>query len=249
MFIDSHCHLSFPQYEKDRIELIDHLQKEGIDYVIDIGTEEDNWAQVLSLSQQYDFIYSALGVHPHEAEKVNDQTWLRLKKLSKDKKVIAVGETGLDFYRNISPKEIQMTAFRKHIQTAKEINKPLIIHIRDAYQDAITIIKDEKASECGGVIHCFSGTYESAKILMDNNFFISFAGQITFPKNDYPELIKKIPVEKILIETDAPYLAPVPKRGQRNEPSFIRYTAQKIAERSEERRVGKECRSRWSPDH
>lgn len=230
MFIDSHCHLSFPQYEQDRTELIDRLRKDGIDYVIDIGTEEDNWANVLALSQQYDFIYSSIGIHPHEAEKIDTHTWERLTKLSRDKKVIAIGETGLDFYRNLSPKETQIAAFRKHIRIAKEIRKPLIIHIRDAYQDALDIIKEEKARESGGVIHCFSGTYESAKILMEENFFISFAGQITFPKNDYPELIKKIPIEKILIETDAPYLTPVPKRGQRNEPSFIRFTAQKIAE-------------------
>ncbi|MFH1288217.1 MAG: YchF/TatD family DNA exonuclease [bacterium] len=230
MFIDSHCHLSFPQYNADRTELIARLKKEGIDYAVDIGTEAGNWANVLVLSQQYDFIYAALGVHPHEAEKINIQTWERLKTLSKDKKVIAIGETGLDFYRNLSPKETQIEVFRRHIRIAKEVKKPLIIHIRDAYDDAIAIIKEENAHECGGVIHCFSGSYESAKLLMDAGFFISFAGQITFPKNTYPELIKKISIEKILIETDAPYLAPVPKRGQRNEPSFIRYTAEKIAE-------------------
>ncbi|MEW6087183.1 MAG: YchF/TatD family DNA exonuclease [bacterium] len=230
MFIDSHCHLSFPQYKQDREELISRLQKEGIDYIIDIGTEEDNWADVLALSQKYDFIYSALGVHPHEAEKANIRTWEHLKKLSDNSKITAIGETGLDFFRNLSPKEIQINVFRGHIRAAKEIKKPLIVHIRDAYEDAISIMKEENAFECGGVIHCFSGDYESAKILMDSGFFISFAGQITFPKNNYPELIKKIPVEKILIETDAPYLAPVPKRGHRNEPSFIRFTAQKIAE-------------------
>lgn len=230
MFIDSHCHLSFPQYDSDRTELIARLKKEGIDYVIDIGTEEDNWANVLALSQQHDFIYSALGVHPHDAKKTNLQTYERLKKLSENKKIAAIGETGLDFFCNLSPKEMQTDVFRQHIRTAKEVKKPLIIHIRDAYQDAIAIIKEERADECGGVLHCFSGDYESAKFFMDAGFFISFAGQITFPKNNYPELIKNIPIGKIMIETDAPYLAPVPKRGQRNEPSFIKYTAQKIAE-------------------
>lgn len=230
MFIDSHCHLSFPQYDSDRTELITRLKKEGIDYAVDIGTEEDNWANVLALSRQYDFIYSALGVHPHDAKKTNIQTYERLKKLSENKKIAAIGETGLDFFRNLSSKEIQTEVFRQHIRIAKEVKKPLIIHIRDAYQDAIAIIKEERADECGGVIHCFSGNHESAKFFIDVGFFISFAGQITFPKNNYPELIKNIPIEKILIETDAPYLAPVPKRGQRNEPSFIRYTAQKIAE-------------------
>jgi len=185
----------------------------------------------IRLADDYPTVYAALGTHPHDAKYVNQNGLEELKALASHPKVVAIGETGLDYYYLHSPKEAQKEAFRAFIGIANELSVPLILHVRDAHKDALSILKKEGPPGKGGVAHCFSGSYEAAKELLDSGFYISFTGVITFPNaNSLREVVQKVPVERMLIETDAPYLTPVPHRGKRNEPSYVKYVAEKVAE-------------------
>ncbi len=219
------------QFCDEKDEIIKRAEASGIEKIITIGTTLESCRSAIKLAEDYQSLFAAVGVHPHDASDVDSHTLEEIKTLAKHPKVVAIGETGLDYYYLNSPKEAQKKTFRAFISLAQELNLPLILHVRDAWKDALTILREEELPAKGGVTHCFSGSYEEAKSYMDLGFYISYTGVITFPNaNSLREAAKKIPIERTLIETDSPYLAPVPKRGKRNEPSYVRYVAEKIAE-------------------
>ncbi len=231
MLIDSHAHLEMPEFKKDLEEVIQRARSSGVEYIFTVGTERKDWVKTLEITKFYSSVYAILGVHPHNAKEIDDQTYPLLKSFCKNEKVRALGEIGLDFYRNLSPREIQLKRFREQIGLAKELRLPIVVHDRDAHKETIEILREERADLCGGIIHCFSGDYEMAKECIDMGFYISIPGSITFKNAEsFRETVRRIPLKSILIETDAPFLTPEPFRGKRNEPSFIQYTARKIAE-------------------
>jgi TatD DNase family protein len=231
ILIDSHAHLEMPEYRKDLEEVIQRAKASGVEYIFTVGTENKDWKRTVEIAQSHPFIYAVLGVHPHHAKEIDDQTYAVLKGCCQSEKVRAVGEIGLDFYRDLSPREIQLIRFREQIALARELGLPIVVHDREAHQETLEVLKSEKAEALGGIIHCFSGDYEMAKECIDMGFYISVSGSITY-KNAEPlrEIVKKLPLERLLVETDAPFLTPVPFRGKRNEPGYVRYTAEKLAQ-------------------
>jgi TatD DNase family protein len=231
MLIDSHAHLEMPEFKKDLEAVIQRANQSGVDIILTVGTEQKDWARALEIAEAHPFVFAILGVHPHNAKDIDEDTYSILRTLCQSEKVKAYGEIGLDFFRNHSPRDIQLQRFREQIGLARELKLPIVIHDRDAHEETMEILKSEKARDQGGVIHCFSGDYEMAKQCMDLGFFISIPGSITFKNTGpYQEIIRNLPLESLLVETDAPFLAPVPFRGKRNEPSYVRYTAQRVAE-------------------
>ena len=231
MLIDSHAHLEMPEFKKDLEGVVRRAMESGVEYIFTVGTEEKDWRRALEIANTHPSIYAILGIHPHNAKEIDDQTYPLLKDLCKNKKVKAYGEIGLDFFRNLSPRDIQLKRFREQIELAKELGLPIVVHDREAHQETMEILKSEKAEKCGGIIHCFSGDYEMAKVCIDMGFYISIPGSITFKNAEsFREIVKRIPLDSLLVETDAPFLTPEPFRGKRNEPSYVRYTAQKVAE-------------------
>ncbi|OGP47143.1 MAG: hypothetical protein A2022_03875 [Deltaproteobacteria bacterium GWF2_42_12] len=239
--IDTHAHLDDPKFNKDIDEVIKRAKDAGLEKIITVGCwqpphpsegeGEKGLKHIIELSERHDFLYTALGIHPHDAKDACDGAFSEIKKLANHPKVVAIGETGLDYHYERSPRHIQKTSFIKHIQLARELNLPLIIHTREAQNDTLDILNEEGVNNIGGIMHCFSGSYEMAKKCLDMGLYLSFTGVVTFQKaSNIHELVRKIPIEKMLIETDCPYLAPEPHRGKRNEPSFIVETAKKIAE-------------------
>ena len=231
MLIDSHAHLEMPDFKRDLEQVIQRAKESGIGYIFTVGTEKKDWKRTLAITNSNPSIYAILGVHPHNAMEIDDETYPTLRELFRHEKVKAYGEIGLDFFRNLSPRNVQLRRFREQISLAKELGLPIVVHDREAHQETLEILKSEKAEECGGIIHCFSGDYEMAKECIDMGFYISIPGSITFKNAEkFQEIVKSLPLESLLVETDAPFLAPVPFRGKRNEPSYVRYTAQKVAE-------------------
>ena len=231
MLIDSHAHLEMPEFKKDLEAVIQRAKESGVEYIFTVGTERKDWKKALEIANSHPSIYAILGVHPHNAKEIEDQTYPMLKEFCQNEKVKAFGEIGLDFFRNLSPQDIQLKRFREQIGLAKELGLPIVVHDREAHHETMEILKSEKAEERGGIIHCFSGNYEMAKVCIEMGFYISIPGSITFKNAEgLREVVKKIPLESLLVETDAPFLTPEPFRGKRNEPSYVRYTAQKVAE-------------------
>lgn len=231
MLIDSHSHLEMAEFRRDLKEVIQRAKASGVEYVFTVGTEKEDWNRALEIAHSHPSVYAILGVHPHNAREIDEETYSTLRKLCTDDKVRAYGEIGLDFYRNRSPRDVQIERFREQIQLAKELGLPIVVHDREAHKETLEILKSERAEEDGGIIHCFSGDYEMAKECIEMGFYISIPGTITFKNaGGSQEIIERLPLQSLLIETDAPFLAPVPFRGKRNEPSYVRYTAQKVAE-------------------
>jgi TatD DNase family protein len=231
MLIDSHAHLEMPEFRQDLEEVIQRAEESGVEYIFTVGTEGRDWKRALEIARSHPKIFAILGVHPHNAKEIDDRTYPALKELCLNEKVKAYGEIGLDFFRNLSPREIQIKRFREQIALARELRLPIVIHDREAHQETLEILKSEKAETYGGIIHCFSGDYRMAKECLDMGFYISVPGTITFKNaEEFQEIVKKLPLESLLVETDAPFLSPVPFRGKRNEPGFIRYTAQRVAD-------------------
>lgn len=230
ILIDSHAHLEMREYDEDRDEVIGRAQDKGIGYVVTVGIDLDSCRQALELADAYDTVYAILGVHPHNVKHIDERTYLQLKEFVLHEKVCAIGEIGLDFYRNLSPKDVQLKRFRELIGLAREVKLPVVVHDRDAHRETLSILREEKAFEVGGVIHCFSGDFVMASKCFDMGFYISIPGTVTFPKaQTLQEVVKRSPLDRMLIETDAPFLAPVPFRGKRNEPSYVRYVAEALA--------------------
>lgn len=229
--IDSHAHLDDPSYNPDRDEVIKRAQDAGLESIITIGCDLKTSRAAVELADRYAFIYATVGVHPHEAKSVDDSTYDELRRLAAHDKVVAWGEIGLDYHYMHSPKEVQLNAFREQICLAKELGLPLVIHMREAQTDTLTVLKGEGADQIGGVFHCFSGDDHMAQAAPEMNFMISVAGVVTFSKaHRLQEMVKKASLNHLMIETDCPYLTPVPYRGKRNEPAYVRYVAEKIAE-------------------
>ncbi|MEF9425956.1 MAG: YchF/TatD family DNA exonuclease [Candidatus Mariimomonas ferrooxydans] len=228
--IDSHCHLDMDAFDSDRDKVIRRARDAGIEYIINIGSDREGNIHGLKISSDYPEVYAAIGIHPHDAKTLNEELFPEIKAWAKQPKVIAIGEIGLDYHYMHSAKEIQLDAFRKQIAIARDFGLPIIVHSREANHDTLQIIQKE-ASGMTGVFHCFSGDTEMARTVLNMGFYISIAGPVTF-KNavNLRKVAKFIPDDRLLIETDAPYLSPVPMRGKRNEPSFLRYTAQVISE-------------------
>lgn len=231
MLFDTHVHLNAEQFNEDYEEVIERAKKAGLEYMVVVGFDEKTIKRAIQLAEAYDFIYAAVGWHPVDAIDMREEHLLWLEQLSNHPKVVALGEMGLDYHWDKSPKEIQKEVFRKQIQLAKKVKLPIVIHNREASQDIVTILKEEKAEEVGGIMHCFSGSLEIAKQCLDMNFHISFGGPVTFKNAKKPkEIAAEVPLERLLIETDCPYLAPHPYRGKRNEPAYVKLVAEQIAE-------------------
>lgn len=230
--VDTHCHLNSEELDKDLHDILQRAREENIRRMMVVGADLETSFNAVSLSKKYeiDGLYAAVGIHPHDCHSIPGGIPRELITLSSEDRVRAIGETGLDYHYDLSPRARQKDSMAWHIDLAKSLGKPLIVHIREAYADAIDILKAEKADECGGVIHCFSGSWEDAVNVLDLGFYISFAGPVTYPRNvDLRETAGRIPLEKLLCETDSPYLAPQAKRGKVNEPSYIVYIYELIA--------------------
>lgn len=231
MLFDTHVHLNAEQFEEDVDEVIERALQTGVERMVIVGFDRPTIQKALELVEKYDCLYASVGWHPVDAIDMTEEDLNWIEELATHPKVVALGEMGLDYYWDKSPKEIQQEVFRKQIQLAKKVKLPIIIHNRDATADVVSILKEEGADEVGGIMHCFSGSVEIAKECIDLNFYISLGGPVTFKNAKKPkEVAKEIPLNKLLIETDCPYLAPHPYRGKRNEPSFVKLVAEQIAD-------------------
>lgn len=233
-YIDTHCHLNFPQFHHDMEEVINESSNAGLIKLINVGTNLKTSRESINLASRYKDIFASVGVHPHDAKTFNSDTLTKLELMAKDHKVVAIGEIGLDYFRNLSAKEHQKTAFIGQLNLAIKLEKPIIIHCRDAYREILDLLDKEYIpylkEQLPGVIHSFSAGPNYLKEFLKRGFFIGFNGMITYPGNDkLLESLKLTPKDKILIETDAPYLSPQNHRGNRNEPKLIVETAKIVA--------------------
>jgi TatD DNase family protein len=232
--IDSHCHLDSAEFSEDRDAVIERAIAAGVEHMLAIGTGDGppDLGAGLRLADKCPAFYATVGIHPHDASKAGPDDFKRLADLLAHPKVLAVGEIGLDYHYDFSPREVQKSAFIEQIEIAAQAKKPIVIHTREAWDDTLALIEQHWAPHgVGGIMHCFSGGPEEARRALDLGFYLSFGGILTFPKAlAVQEAAKSAPRDRILIETDAPYLAPVPKRGKRNEPALIVHTARKLAE-------------------
>ena len=228
-FADSHCHLNYPGLIEQQPAVIKRMKKEGIAYALNVCTKLEELDDIISTVEKYDFIYASVGVHPDNVD-VKEPSIDDICYFSNREKVVAIGETGLDYYRLKGDLTWQRERFRRHIIAAREVKKPLIIHMRDATDDTLKMLKQEKAHEIGGVMHCFTETLDIAKKAIDLNFYISISGIVTFKNAEQVQHVaKNVPSDRLLIETDSPFLAPGPYRGKINEPSYVVQVAEKIA--------------------
>lgn len=236
IFVDSHCHIDGEAFDDDRDEIVERAKAAGVAAMLTIGTgnpHDGEIARAVKIAESYENVFAAIGVHPHDAKLFDEQAEKHLRELAKSEKVIAWGEIGLDFYYDHSPRDVQFDVFRRQIRIARELDLPIIIHSRDADAETVEVLIEEcsQADFRGGIMHCFGGTAQMAKDLMEIGFLVSFAGNVTFKKaENLREAARVVPLEKLLIETDCPFLAPVPFRGKRNEPSYVAHTAQFLAE-------------------
>ena len=228
MLIDTHCHLDFPEFDIDRPEAINRARDKGIDYIINIGSSLKASKRSVELSCQYDFIYATVGCHPHEADRFNKKIQIALEELAKKDKVVAIGEIGLDYYKNYSKVENQKSLFIAMIKMAKDLNLPVVIHNRQAPTDTLKVLKENKLRKV--VVHCFSGDEDFLKQCLDLGFFISFTCNITYKNaQNLRRLVKVTPLDRLFLETDAPFLPPQDFRGKRNEPMYVIHLAKEIA--------------------
>ena len=240
MFIDSHCHLDGHRFDSDREQVIARAREAGVTNMLAIGTGDGPGTLdcAVKIAEQYEFIYGTVGIHPHEAQLAKDADFDQLDQLARNPKVIAWGEIGLDYYYDHSPREIQQSVFIRQMELARAAKLPIVIHCRpsenseNAWDDCLALIEQHwRPSGLGGVLHCFTGSWAHAKRALETGFMISFAGNVTFPKAEQiRESAKQVPLDRIFIETDSPFLAPVPHRGKRNEPAFVKEVARQIGE-------------------
>lgn len=225
---DTHAHYDDEAFDEDREILLSSLNGRGVSLVIDCGCDVASSKKAIELSEKYDFIYAAVGIHPHEAEEAGENDLDEIRRLLKHKKAVAIGEIGLDYHYDFSPRELQKEYFEKQIVLAKELDMPIIVHDREAHEDTLELLRKYKPQ---GVLHCFSGSVESAKEIISLGMYIGLGGAVTFKNARKPlEVAEFVPLDRLLLETDAPYMTPVPFRGKRNDSSLIPYTAIKIAE-------------------
>jgi TatD DNase family protein len=230
--IDSHCHLDDRQFDDDRAQVIERALAAGVGRMLAIGTGNGppDLEAGLRLAREYSFLYATVGVHPHDAAKAMPETFGAMQALLADEKVLAVGEIGLDYHYDFSPREVQRAVFVEQLGLAGRAGKPVVIHTREAWEDTLDLLR-ERFSRGRGILHCFTGGSEEARQALDLGLLLSFGGVLTFPKSDaVREAARLAPEDRLLVETDAPYLAPAPKRGKRNEPAFMVETVRRLAE-------------------
>jgi TatD DNase family protein len=236
MLIDSHCHIDGDAFDDDRDQVVKRARDAGVVAMLNIGTGDpntDDFRKAVAVAEKYENVFASVGVHPHDAKLYDDEAEKHLLELAKSEKVIAWGEIGLDFYYDHSPRDVQREAFRRQIRTARELNLPIIIHSRDADDETVEILSGECAGDNfrGGIMHCFGGTALMAEALMEIGFLISFAGNVTFKKaENLRDAARVVPLDKLLVETDCPFLTPAPFRGKRNEPAYVEHTARFLAD-------------------
>lgn len=231
--IDTHAHLDFPEFDADRQEVIARAQEAGVEVIINAGAGLEASQAGVALAETYPQVYAAVGIHPHEANTLNDGVLAELRALAQHPKVVAIGEIGLDYYRDYSPRPVQRQAFQQQLTLARETGKPIIVHDREAHQDVMDMLCQwvQGSQRPVGVMHCFSGDLAMARQAMEMGFFISIAGPLTFTNaRRLPELVRALPLDRLVVETDCPYLTPHPHRGKRNEPAYVRLVAEAIAQ-------------------
>ena len=230
--VDSHCHIQGPEFAQDLESVIERAREAGVHRMVVVGGAGDlsSNSAAVELAERNPGLFATVGMHPHDAKDVSEADLEKLRELARSKKVVAIGETGLDFYYDHSPREIQSRVFRRFIELARETDLPLVVHDRDAHKEIADLLGSEGGGKLRGVIHCFTGDWEAAKNFLDLGFFLSFSGIITFKNaGSLREVLKQVPLDRLLVETDSPYLAPVPHRGKRNEPAFVRHVAGTVA--------------------
>ncbi|ACF12046.1 hydrolase, TatD family [Chlorobaculum parvum NCIB 8327] len=228
---DIHCHLSFPEFDEDREQVIERLREAGVGLLIDPGTCAESSRRSIELADRYDFIYANVGLHPHEVTaQLSPDRYDELETLARSEKVVGIGEIGLDYHWPDHHPEAQQEAFREMLRMATRLDLPVVIHCRDAWPDMLRILGEERSSALRGAMHCFSGDIEMAQHCIELGLKLSIPGIVTYKKSTLPEVVQAVGLDDLLSETDAPYLAPVPKRGKRNEPAFVKHTVNKIAD-------------------
>ena len=228
MFFDTHAHYCDRRFNDDRDELLGSMPAAGVSLILNAGSSLRSSKLSIELANKYPFIYASVGVHPHDAKSMNDNTIFELQELLSDPKAMAVGEIGLDYHYDFSPRDVQIKRFREQLELARSLELPVIVHERESLNDTLDMIREYK--DLGGVLHCFSGSWETAKIVLDLGWYLSFGGVITFKNARRAlEVIEKMPLDRIMLETDCPYLAPEPKRGRRNSSLYLPYIAEKVA--------------------
>jgi len=229
---DTHAHLHFPEYADDLEAVLERACAAGVATMVTIGTDRDTNRAAVALAERLAGVYATVGIHPHDAGEAGEADYSELEQLARGSaKVVALGEMGLDFFRNLSPRQAQEDAFRRQLALARRLGKPVVIHCRDAHTETLEILKRERVAETGGVMHCFSGDVEVAKRCLDLGLFISLAGPVTYKNaRGLPDVARFVPEDRLVVETDCPYLPPEPHRGTRNEPAHVRITATRVAE-------------------
>ncbi|MRH45004.1 YchF/TatD family DNA exonuclease [Aquibacillus halophilus] len=231
MLFDTHVHLNVHQFDEDREEVMTRAQNAGVTYMVVVGFDHETIPKAIELAEEHPNIYAAVGWHPVDAIDMTEKELKWLEELAEHPKVVAIGEMGLDYHWDKSPKDVQKEVFRKQIQLAKKVKLPIIIHNREATEDIIQLLKEENAAEIGGIMHCYNDSLDYVQECLDMNFYISLGGPVTFKNAIEPkEVAQAVPLERLLIETDCPFLAPHPNRGKRNEPAYVKLVAEKIAE-------------------
>lgn len=231
MFFDSHAHIDGEKFDKDREQVLARAKENGIDLIMNPGADFASSVRAVELAQQHEMIYAAVGIHPHDASSLDDSLLMMIEALTKKPKVQAIGEIGLDFHYDFSPRDVQRHWFREQLRLAKRLNMPVIVHDREANQETFDTLREEKAFETGVLMHCYSGSGELAKQYVKLGGYISIAGPVTF-KNSRKliEVVEAVPLDRLMIETDSPYLTPEPFRGKRNESMYVKYVCEKIAQ-------------------
>lgn len=230
-FIDTHAHLDFEDFDQDRDAVIKNAQNANVSTIINIGINLETSKKSIELAEKYDFIYATAGIHPHDAGDMKSDQWAELVQLFNHRKVVAIGEIGLDYYRDYSPQDVQMEVLLRQLDLAVEYKLPVVIHTRNAWSDILPIFTEQYQGKLSGVFHCFSGLEREAKILLDAGYFISFTGVVTFKNANALRIAAEyVPLDRLLLETDCPFMAPVPFRGKRCEPAHVPFIGKKIAE-------------------
>jgi len=230
--VDTHAHLHFPEFAEDLDAVLDRARQAGVATTVTIGTDRETNPAAVALAERLEGVYATVGIHPHDAADATEDDFAALERLARmSPKVVALGEMGLDFFRNLSPHPVQERVFRRQLGLAREIGKPVVVHCRDAHTETLAILAEERVGETGGVMHCFSGDVEVAKRCLDLGLYVSLAGPVTYKNaRALPDVARFLPEDRLVVETDCPFLPPHPYRGKRNEPAYIALTAARVAE-------------------
>jgi TatD DNase family protein len=242
MFVDSHCHLEMDEYDQDRENVIALARQEGISSMLTVGTERRYFAKVLEIIESHPSVFGAIGVHPHNAAEYSDALESEIKGILTHSKIVGYGEIGLDFYRNYAPQEVQMTVFRRQIEVARTADLPIIIHSRNARAETMNVLREAHLNGHPTIVHCYSYDIGTARDLLDMGMYLSIPGTLTYKTSLLPEIVRYVPLDRLLSETDAPFLSPHPHRGERNQPAFVRFVVEEIA-RIKEQSVAETARA------